>query len=118
MNLINRTLTLIKPQGDGHVQVILEKSDAQNFIICTLNKQIHVQQQIQLIINAGEQVSFHVKGGGDKAKVHLTGYYLITESCRNDHDGHAHGHGHALSGKFEKHFENSILFYYYFFMNF
>lgn len=60
-----------------------------------------MQQQLQLVINAGEQISFHVKGGGDKAKVHLTGYYLITESsCRDDHGGH--GHAHALNGKCEK----------------
>lgn len=91
--------------------MILEKSDAQNFIICTLNKQIHVQQQIQLILNAGEQVSFHVKGGGDKAKVHLTGYYLISDSCGHDHDGpDAHGHAHGAHGHSGKCFRKAYFF--------
>lgn len=65
--------------------VIVETSESKNFIVCTLSKANKLlQQTLQLTINAGEHVSFHLNC--EKGSVHLTGYYLVPEECEHEHD--------------------------------
>jgi hypothetical protein len=69
------------------VPVMIQTSETNKFIMCTLSKEKAVfQQQLELELNAGECVNFSL--GAESGSVHLTGLYINEhvhgDSCGQD----------------------------------
>lgn len=61
----------------GYTQVML-KTDEDEFLLCTLVHGLIFQQNLDVKVKQGEQISIYARG---KNKVHLTGYSVIVEGA-------------------------------------
>ncbi|CAF0961621.1 unnamed protein product [Brachionus calyciflorus] len=74
--MVNITMAAldVKKKCDEYVPVVVKTSETSSYVICTLSKDRVMQQQLQLMINAGENVKFTLNA--EHGCVNLTGYYL------------------------------------------
>ena len=72
--------------SDNFVRVMVSSGSEDNkFLLCTLNKDKLMQQQINIELNVGESVTFFVDGA--KGSVHLTGMYISEHAASGDQLG-------------------------------
>jgi len=66
----------ISKASNEHVQVSVSYENT-SFLLCTLNKQLVLQQPLDLNFELGKKISFSCNGNG---RVHLTGYIVEDEN--------------------------------------
>jgi hypothetical protein len=93
--MLNVTMAALDTSAEccEFVPVLIQSSETSKYIMCTLSKKHQLQQPLQLMINAGETVTFTLNCL--KGKVNLTGYYL-NEMPMQDECGHDHEHGNDI----------------------
>lgn len=86
--------------------MVIEKSDSKKFILCTLSKTVQLQQPLNVILNAGESVTFYTNA--KNGVINLTGYYMLENEFDNYNDdmgGHNCATDHDLPVPFGNEFD-------------